>query len=170
MENKQITKKKLSDYKVEENPFLNQSSDILIKGSKKIKFFKNDLKITDSENNKISGAGIHITETVDSEQFLKLYFAGVKALGGLNAFGLKVFEFVYYSTMNEISKDKIYLKFNTKEMKISKATYYKGIMNLVENNFILPSLDTNFYFINLNYLFNGDRFSFVQTYQKAKKT
>lgn len=159
-------KKKLKDYKSNINPFLYNSPDILIKGSKKIKFFKNNLKITDCDDNQICGAGIHITETVDAEKFLKLYFAGVKALCGLNNFGLKLFEFLYHSASSKIDQGVIYLKWDQEKQKMSKATYYKGIMNLVENNFISPCNDQNLYFINLNYLFNGDRFTFIKTYQK----
>jgi len=49
-------------------------------------------------------------------------------------------------------------------MKISRATYFKGMKELVEKNFIEETMIQNYYFINSDFMFNGDRLSFVKSY------
>ena len=49
-------------------------------------------------------------------------------------------------------------------VKISRTTYFKGMKELVENNFIAETMIQNYYFINLGVIFNGDRLSFVKSY------
>lgn len=85
-------------------------------------------------------AGFWTAKQVDSTQFIKLYVNGVKAFTDLSTKGAKVFELMYYEIQNSIGKDKIYLNFSTIEkdkIKISKTTFYDGLNELVEKNFLL---------------------------------
>lgn len=49
-------------------------------------------------------------------------------------------------------------------VKISRTTYFKGMKELVEKNFIAETMIQNYYFINPDFMFNGDRLSFVKSY------
>lgn len=52
-------------------------------------------------------------------------------------------------------------------VKISK-TYFKGMKKLVEKNFIAETMIQNYYFINPDFIFNGDLLSFVKSYIKCE--
>ncbi len=45
-----------------------------------------------------------------------------------------------------------------------KPAAFKGIKELVEKNFIAETMIQNYYFINPDFMFNGDRLSFVNSY------
>ena len=66
-----------------------------------------------------------------------------------------------------IGKDKIYLNFTTidkDKIKISKTTFYDGLNELVDKKFLAPVADaTHWFWLNPDYLWNGDRLTFVQT-------
>ena len=49
-------------------------------------------------------------------------------------------------------------------VKVSRTTYFKGMKELVEKNFIAETMIQNYYFINPDFMFNGDRLSFVKSY------
>ena len=49
-------------------------------------------------------------------------------------------------------------------VKISRTTYFKGMKELVEKHFIAETMIQNYYFINPDFMFNGDRLSLVKSY------
>ena len=51
---------------------------------------------------------------------------------------------------------------------ISESTFHRGMKELIKKNFIAETTTLNLYFINPDYLFNGDRLSFVKTFIKSK--
>ena len=102
---------------------------------------------------------------VDKTQFVKLYVNGVKALKELTGAGAKVFELLYLEVQKNIGRDVMYLSFsevNQMEAPISKATFMKGMKELLEKGFIAESMTQGKYFLNPDYLFNGDRLSFIR--------
>jgi hypothetical protein len=95
----------------------------------------------------------------------------VKALQGLSSAGTKVFELLYLEMQKKIGSDKIYLHYSSvqaSECEMSLATFKRGMKELLEKEFIFESIEPFNYFVNVNYLFNGDRLSFVREYQVAK--
>lgn len=42
-------------------------------------------------------------------------------------------------------------------IKVSRTTYFKGMKELVEKSFIAETMIQNYYFINPDLIFNGDR-------------
>lgn len=115
-------------------------------------------------------AGFWHAEEVDSTKFLKLYVNGVKAFSNLSTKGTKVFELMYYEMQRNIGKDKIYLNFSSIDINehIAKTTFYDGITELVEKKFLAPTTLLHWFWVNPDYVWNGDRLSFVKTYVKKQ--
>jgi hypothetical protein len=118
-------------------------------------------------------AGFWHAEEVDSSQFVKLYINGVRAFAELSKTGAKVFEILYYEIQSNIGKDKLYLSLKTVNqdlVKIGKATFYRGLDELIAKKFIAPTDSIGWYWLNPDYVWNGDRLSFVKTYIKREET
>jgi hypothetical protein len=104
---------------------------------------------------------------VDKTQLAQLYIQGVAALQDLNAAGIKVLAVLYNEMQKQPNADKIYLHFATVQTNggtISLATFKRGMNELLAKEIMYESLEPFFYFINVNYLFNGERLAFVREY------
>jgi hypothetical protein len=102
---------------------------------------------------------------VDKTQFVKLYINGVKAFKDLTGAGTKVFELLYLEVQKSFGKDVMYLSFSEIDQlatPISKATFMKGMKELLEKGFIAESMTQGKYFLNPDYIFNGDRLAFIR--------
>lgn len=116
----------------------------------------------------IAPAGFWQAEEVDRSQFVKLYINGVKAFRDLTSAGTKVFELLYIEVQNGMGKDRIYLSFHTINQAItpmSESTFMRGMRELVAKGFIAESLAPGWYFLNPDYMWNGDRLAFVKEYR-----
>lgn len=117
------------------------------------------------------GAGFWSAQEVDKTQFLKLYVNGIKALKELTQAGTKVFELLCLEIQNNIGKDQVHLAFtaiNQAITPISETTYARGMRELIAKNFIAATPVQGFYFINPDFIFNGDRLAFVKEFRLAK--
>ena len=55
--------------------------------------------------------------------------------------------------------------------KIAKTTYYRGLSELLDRNFLFRSYaSTDLYFVNVRYMFNGDRLVLVQSYRRKESS
>lgn len=116
----------------------------------------------------LAPAGFWHEQTVDKTQFVKLYINGVKAFKELTGAGTRVFELLYLQVQNNIGKDRVVLSFNEIDQvatPISEATFYRGMRELVEKQFIAESMVPSLYFVNPDYMWNGDRLAFVRAYR-----
>ena len=116
----------------------------------------------------LANAGFHEVVDVDKTQFVKLYINGVKAFKGLKAPGTKVFELIYLAAQNSPGTDTIWLHFMEIEQAItpiSRPTFDRGMSELLEKGFIAESLVPGKYFLNIDYLFNGNRLAFIKEYR-----
>lgn len=119
----------------------------------------------------VAPAGFWHTEEVDKTQFVKLYVNGVKAFKELTAAGTKVFELMYFELQKNIGKDLIHLSFAGIDQTVSpigQATFYRGMRELVDKGFLAEAMTTNAYFVNPDYVWNGDRLAFVKEYRLKK--
>jgi hypothetical protein len=129
----------------------------------------NRLMILAEDTGEIVGpAGFWVGKEVDRAQFIKLYINGVKAFRDLTATGTRVFEVLYLQMQANPGRDRITLSFLRIDQPItpmSQKTYHRGMRELLDKRFIAESVVPGDYFVNPDYLFNGDRLAFVQQFQ-----
>ncbi|MGZ8220063.1 MAG: hypothetical protein ACXWT0_00295 [Methylobacter sp.] len=110
-------------------------------------------------------------EVVDNERFCKLYVDGVAAFTELSPAGKTLFKFIY----NEISglrgkdKDKVdlnYLLAKRWDDKLSKRTYERGMSDLLEKGVIFRTLSSDTYYVNIRFIFNGNRVAVINSYRR----
>lgn len=153
-----------------ENPFL-QGSLVAVKGRKKnYTVASGAMTLTDSRGT-VQGTVQHtITRIVDDTQFVKLFSDGVAGMYDLGRPGAKVFRFLFDEVQKNPNQDRMYLYFMDAledPWRIPKSTFFKGMAELLEKGFLAKSANPNMFFLNPSMMWNGDRFRFVQEYQRA---
>ncbi|MFU9139239.1 replication protein [Erwinia tasmaniensis] len=84
-----------------------------------------------------------------------------------------MFEILYRTVQEFKDTDRVFLTYELVDqnlVKISESTYYRGMKELVNKGFIAEKTVQNSYFINPDFIFNGDRLSFVKSYILAKSS
>lgn len=152
------------------NPFLKDAIANTKQGGRKISNTDGRRMMVVSEaTGEVAGpAGFWQYEEVDRTKFVKLYVNGVKQFKELSNAGTKVFEILYLEVTRNIGKDKIYLSFgglDHNQTPMSEATFNRGMKELVEKNFVAATTAVGWYWLNPDYIWNGDRLAFVKTYQ-----
>ena len=121
--------------------------------------------VIDDGSGEVLGRGAAIAyewEEVDSERFVKLFLIGVKQAAGLTKAGLTMFEMVYNLMRDKPGTDRVELSFLTAGK--SKKVFYDGLRELLEKGFLFNSPYDGTFFVNIRYMFNGDRLAFVKAY------
>lgn len=156
----------------EKNPFIGNAVSNTKSGVKRISDKSgNRMMVVSEHTGEVMGAaGFWQGQEVDKTQFVKLYIGGVKAFKDLTSAGTKVFELLYLRIQENIGKDEIWLTFPNIDQAInpmSRAVFYRGMKELLDKTFIAESLTPGMYFLNPDYVWNGDRLAFVKEYRKA---
>jgi hypothetical protein len=113
----------------------------------------------------LGGMGFWWEEEVDSSRFVKLFLDGIKQAAGLSKAGMQVFELVYHAMRANPSSDEIKLNlYIARENDISDRTYHRGVRELLEKQFLFRSPSDGVFFVNIRFMFNGDRLAFVKSY------
>jgi len=115
----------------------------------------------------IGGMGFWWNEEVDKGRFVKLFLDGIKQAAGLSKAGMMVFEVVYNQIRDNPGKDKIELNYYLARkygLTMPERTFRHGLRQLLEKEFIYESMVSDVFFVNIRYMFNGDRLAFVRTY------
>lgn len=116
----------------------------------------------------IAPAGFYQSEEVDKSKFIKLFINGVRAFKDLTNAGTRVFEVLYGEMQEKINSDKVYLSYSAIDpSSMSQATFTRGMRELIDKRFIAPMASTSWYYVNPDFVWNGDRLSFVKEYRKA---
>ena len=110
-------------------------------------------------------------QKVDSEEFVKIYLAGVRQYAQLSKAGATLFELVYEELSGKEAKDKDTLILNyfvAQRWKedLTRRTYERGMKELLEKEFLFRSVASDMYFVNVRYIFNGDRLVLAKTYER----
>lgn len=109
------------------------------------------------------------TQEVDSTKFVKLYIEGLQMIAGLTRAGSTVCEIVYERMQEKANNDQIFLKYSAdKDRGITERTYRRGVKDLLEKEIIYASLFDGVYFLNIRFMFNGDRLHFVKSYHRIE--
>lgn len=112
-------------------------------------------------------AGFFEMQEVDETQFVKLYLAGIKQTTKLTKAGLQVFELVYHQMRATPQSDRLELNhYLAKEfgLSISIQTFRRGLRELLEHEFLYRSTSADVYFVNINFIFNGNRITLAKSY------
>ena len=123
--------------------------------------------------------GTHITtyREVDSQQFVKLFTQNIALTFDLKSSGLKALNVLIWAVQHKaISKDQVDMESLTLDefleshsVKLSLATFTRGINELEKAQILAKALKKGRYFINPNFVFNGDRIAFTTLIERRKK-
>ena len=126
--------------------------------------------------------GTHVTtyKRVDGEKFVKLFAANVAMTFDLTSAGIKAFNVVMWAVQNwGITKDQVDLdalaledflvahKDKEPPLRLSMATFKRGLNELEKAQVIAKTMRKGRYFINPNFVFNGDRIAFTTLIERA---
>jgi hypothetical protein len=113
----------------------------------------------------IGGVGFWWQEEVDASRFVKLFLDGIKQACCLSKSGMQIFELVYHQMRENPGHDKIELsQYLAQDCGLNKRTFRRGLRELLEKEFLYRSTSDGVFFINIRFMFNGDRLAFVRTY------
>jgi len=146
------------------NPSIPAKEDIARKRKTKIGDDRKGIIINDGTG-EIMGDGAAVVyewEEVDQERFVKLFLAGVKQVAELKKPGLAIFELVYKALRDHPGEDTVRLAFSETQMK--RSTFYNGLRELLEKGVLYRSPWDGVFFVNIRYMFNGDRLAFVKAF------
>jgi len=168
----QAIKKSKRGERYEHNPFIGSAVANTKQGVKRISNKDGNRMMVVSENTGeiVAPAGFWHAQEVDKTQFVKLYVNGVKEFKNLTGAGTKVFEILYLRVQENIGKDQIWLTFPNIDQKVTpmgETTFYRGMKELLDKGFVAESFTPGLYFLNPDFMWNGDRLAFVKEYRKA---
>lgn len=157
----------------ESNPSLSTSLPIKIKSKKPSKMGESYMMSKDGEVLAEGAIAFVEDHPVDTEQFVKIYLAGIRQYGALSKSGAAMFEYVYEQISGKDSKDKDTVAINyllTQRWRdsLSRRTYDRGMSELLDKGFIFRTLMADSYFVNVRYMFNGDRILLAKSYYRKK--
>lgn len=166
------------------NPFI-ESMVVPMKGKqvKLSKLGKGDNILINQETGEIHGTHVTTYKQVDGEQFVKLFTANIAMTFELSSSGIKAFNVLLWAVQkNALSKDEVdldvfalndFIHSHTKKdskLRLSIATFKRGVSELEKSQIIAKTLRQGRYFINPNFVFNGDRVAFTTLIEKKQKT
>ena len=128
--------------------------------------------------------GTHVTtyKQVDADQFIKIFTDNIAMTFDFTSAGIKAFGVLLWAVQHHaLSKDEVdldsfildaFISENNKENKkirLSMATFIRGINELEKASIIAKTLRKGRYYINPNFVFNGDRIAFTNLIERKAK-
>lgn len=165
----------------EENPFI-EDMVVPVKGRNvKVSLLgHSDNVLVNQSTGEVMGTHITTVKKVDSEQFIKLFTANIALTFELGAAGIKCFGVLAWVLQDRsISKDLVpldkfvldeFLKSQEKRLALSQATFARGLAELEKAKIIAKHVRQGWYFINPNFVFNGDRIAFTTIIERKSRT
>ena len=170
---------KKAPQRFEENPY---TKDLIINLHSKKKTVQ--ISADEGRNNvlfnqvtgEVRGTQITSYRKVDTEQFVKIFAGGVSSIFDLTSAGNKALCLLFHVTQRYATNVDIVPvdaeeieKFNkfTKK-KLTMSTVMRGIKELIKIQIVARAKRRGHYFINPNYIFNGNRLTFVQTFIRER--
>lgn len=106
---------------------------------------------------------------VDSAEFVKIYLDGVRKYGELGKPGALLFEFVYKQMSGKAGKDRdqitlSYLLALEWKPDLTRRTFFRGMNELLAKGFLFRTLAADVYFVNIRFMFNGNRMVVAKSY------
>ena len=165
----------MSVIRYKSNPFL-EGMIVPIKGKqvKLSRLGRDDNILINQSTGEINGTHVTTYKPVDGEQFVKLFTTNIAMTFDLSSAGIKAFSVLLWVVQNRaLSKDEVDLDafvleefmeiHSNKEppLRLSLATFKRGINELEKAQIIAKTIRQGRYFINPNFVFNGDRIAFT---------
>lgn len=166
------------------NPFL-EDMVVPVKGKqiKLSKLGKDDNVLINRDTGEVQGTHVTTFKKVDGEQFVKLFTANIALTFDLSSAGIKAFNVLMWTvqhsaiTKDEVDFDHLILNAflethqdNEPPLRLSLATFKRGINELEKAQIIAKTLRQGRYFINPNFVFNGDRIAFTTVIERKSST
>lgn len=173
----------MSEGRYKTNPFL-EDMLIPVKGKqvRLSKLGRDDNILINQSTGEVLGTHVTTYRKVDGEQFVKLFTANIAMTFDLKAPGIKAFSVLLWSVQNKaLSKDEVPLDALVLEeftdahqgkeppLRLSQSTFLRGLAKLVKAQIIAKTVRQGWYFINPNFIFNGDRVAFTTVIERAKR-
>jgi hypothetical protein len=173
----------MTDDRYKTNPFL-ENMIVPVKGKqvRLSRLGKDDNVLINQSTGEVLGTHLTTYKAVDGEQFVKLFTANVALTFDLKSPGIKAFSVLLWSVQNKgLSKDEIPLDVlvldefteahteNDPPLRLSVPTFLRGLAELVKAQIIAKTMRKGWYFINPNFVFNGDRIAFTTVIERKKK-
>ncbi len=162
--------------KHKENPFIGKVCTTIKTKKKYGASLKNNEAIFNTETAEISDKHVEskIVTLVDDAKFVKIFQDGIAGIYELTNAGKRVFRLLLEIVQENQGRDTIYMHHTDTERseihKMSKVTYFRGLGELVDKEFLASSDRTGMYFLNPLMLWNGDRFRFIKEYVRIRPT
>lgn len=165
-----------------ENPFVGELNvPISTKQVKVSPIGKDDNILVNQNTGEISGTHVTTYKKVDAEEFVKLFTANIALTFNLNSAGIKAFNvLVYLMQKRGIQRDLLTLDKLTLEeflkahedrtppLKLSLSTFKRGLSDLESAKIIAKHLRAGDYYINPNFIFNGNRIAFSTVIERKQ--
>jgi hypothetical protein len=173
---------KLSAERYTANPFLeNMTVPVKGKSVKLSKIGRDDNVLVNQATGEIQGTHVTTYRKVDAQQFVKLFTANIALTFELGSAGIKSFNVLLWAVQNTcLSKDQVDLdKFTVDQfiefykggeppVRLSMATMKRGLRELEKAKIIARTMRAGRYFINPNFVFNGDRVAFTTLIERKQ--
>jgi hypothetical protein len=149
----------------EVNPSL--SSEFLVNDNSRLAALS-----TDDDQNTQAPNDLGMATALDREKCVKFYTKGILKYSQLSKPGVKLFEFIYEQLSHQDFQNKDLISLNYVLAKkwcpiLNRRTYSRGIADLLEKEFLFRSMVHDLYFINVQFVFNGNRVALARSYQAS---
>jgi hypothetical protein len=172
-----MSEEELENKRYSENPF--REGMVLNFTSKQVKVSsigKDDNIIVNQSTGEINGTHVVTYKKVDNEEFVKLFSRNIALTFNLNSAGIKAFNVLVWMMQQKgidrdiVSLDSFALSDFLKEnnVKLSLATLVRGLNDLVKSKIIAKTRKKGDYYINPNFMFNGNRIAFTTAIELKK--
>lgn len=170
----------MSLQRYKENPFLNNMQ--INTSTKQVtvsSLGKDDNILVNQATGEINGTSVVTYKKVDDAEFVKLFSANIALTFDLRSAGIKTFSVLVWMVQHRaIGKDIVILDHMALEewceihepKSISHATFKRGLNELEKSKIIAKTMRKGSYFINPNFVFNGDRIAFSTVIERKKKS
>ena len=165
-----------SNYSPEVNPFI-QSVTIPVKKFR-VRSGLSERPLVDAESGELVATSvIHQMQEMDTDQFVKVFAAGIALAYALGRTGQRVFQAVlqeYEQTpMHGGFADAVYLAWfdqglSGRSIGMSEKTFNRGLRELLDKGFI-SARTPGVYWVNPALFFKGDRVMFINDYRRSAR-
>lgn len=137
----------------------------------------NNIVINQETGECLGGTSVITYKRVDQTQFIKLFTQNIKLAFELTQAGQKALYVLFWAVQNIAGRDLVLLDSYTleeflkihPELSMSLPTFKRGLAELVKSQILAMNTRKGFYFINPNFIFNGDRVAFTTVLEVEKR-